>query len=149
MTEDHPLYSMVKSELHQLKERLLASVYVLYRNGRIVYVGQSYRTYARIYTHLSSGLQFDSWRMAQIEDTPLRLVVERMLIQLLNPDGNFDAAVRAAIHTYRINSDMEGTEDGQSVSSGAEEKARCICAHPCGEFPHLCWCCKRQLGPTT
>lgn len=71
---------------------MLAGVYVLYSNGKIVNAGQSYRTCARIYSHLSGGMEFDSWRTVQIENTPSRLLVYFALTRAANSRTSVGAA---------------------------------------------------------
>jgi len=72
MTEITPRYSINQTELYGLKDRPLAGVYILYRGTSILYIGQSFQVYWRVWQHMSNGMGFDSWRVVQIEDQPLR-----------------------------------------------------------------------------
>jgi hypothetical protein len=61
---------MSKAGLHPRRETLLAGNYVLYQAGRMVYVGQSYKVYDRVYAHLiQRTVVFDAWRVLPMRMT--------------------------------------------------------------------------------
>jgi hypothetical protein len=65
-----------------------AGVYFLFRQGRVVYVGQSETANTRLKAHRRGGKKFDSVAFLPVVDGIQRLGVERHYIQTMRPELN-------------------------------------------------------------
>ncbi len=75
----------------------VSGVYYLYKNEEIIYIGQSKNVFARVGSHFSNGMNFDSWRYENVNPDQLRCL-EHEAICKYRPKINMLA--RAAYRLY-------------------------------------------------
>lgn len=66
----------------------VTGVYMLYRAGKIIYVGTCKNIYRRVAEHRNSGIKFDKVDFAVLEDPEQRRDVEKLLILEHRPQLN-------------------------------------------------------------
>lgn len=109
----------------------VAGVYGLYRNGTLIYIGESINFHARASQHKRDGKDFDSYNLLVKEvNTIKRKAVEMWMIADVNPEYNIQ-------HNRSQNkiSELEKQEDEELEKiSGVKKKKEEVILNPFADF---------------